>query len=103
MKRPTVTDIARASGVSKTTVSKVMNVPADQLDVPESTRQRVLQASEELRYRPSWRARAFARGKTHTIGLMHVEAMRNAGLSDAALTPIQSRVTRELARHPSNP
>lgn len=71
-KRPTISDVARLSGFSKTTVSKVMNIPPEQLDVPESTRQRVLAASEELGYNPSWRALALAKGKTHTIGLMHV-------------------------------
>ncbi len=75
MKRPTIMDVALASGVSKTTVSKVMNVPAELLDVPASTRDRVLKASRELGYQPSWRARAFARGKTHAIGLVHVEAV----------------------------
>jgi DNA-binding LacI/PurR family transcriptional regulator len=75
MKRPTIVDVARASGVSKTTVSKVMNIPADRLDVPESTRERVLAVSREMGYQPSWRARAFAKGKTRTIGLVHCEAV----------------------------
>jgi LacI family transcriptional regulator len=71
VKRVSISDVARASGVSKTTVSKVMNRKQEELDVPASTRQRVLDVCRELGYQPSWRARAFARGKTYTVGLVH--------------------------------
>jgi LacI family transcriptional regulator len=70
-KRPTIEDVARQSGLSKTTVSKVMNVPANELDVPESTRQRVLEAARSLDYRPSWRARALRGGRTQTLAMVH--------------------------------
>lgn len=71
MKRATIMDVARACGVSATTVSKVMNVSPELIDVPEGTRKRVLEVSRQLGYQASWRARAFARGKTHVIGLLH--------------------------------
>jgi DNA-binding LacI/PurR family transcriptional regulator len=71
VRRATIGDVASSCGLSKTTVSKVMNVPPEELDVPAATRQRVLEAAERLGYRPSWRARAFASRRTHTIGLIH--------------------------------
>lgn len=70
-KRATIEDVARESGLSKTTVSKVMNLPAAEVDVPEVTRQRVLESARQLGYRPSWRARALRGGKSHTLAILH--------------------------------
>lgn len=71
IKRPTIGDVARVCGLSKTTVSKVMNVAPEIIDVPESTRQRVLAACKELAYQPSWRARALRQGRTHVLAFIH--------------------------------
>jgi LacI family transcriptional regulator/LacI family repressor for deo operon, udp, cdd, tsx, nupC, and nupG len=58
-KRPTITDVARHAGVSKATVSAVLN---DSGAVKHETRGRVLHAIEVLNYRPSQAAgRAAAR------------------------------------------
>lgn len=58
-RRATINDVAAEAGVSKATVSAVLNATAG---VRESTRQRVLAAVEQLDYRPSprpsWRRRA---------------------------------------------
>jgi LacI family transcriptional regulator len=53
MKRPTQKDVARRAGVSRSTMSYVLNDQTD-LKVPISaeTRQRVLQAIAELGYEP---------------------------------------------------
>src|SRR4051812_27938236 len=48
--RATITDVAREAGVSKATVSAVLN---DSGTVRESTRARVLEAIERLNYRPT--------------------------------------------------
>ncbi|MDB5325610.1 MAG: putative LacI family transcriptional regulator, partial [Phycisphaerales bacterium] len=66
MKRPTISDVARHSGVSKTTVSVVLNDSPAGSRVPPDTQQRVRQSATELGYRPSWRARALTTKKTHT-------------------------------------
>lgn len=71
----TILDVARACQLSKTTVSKVMNLPEERLDVSAATRRRVLAAAQRLGYRPNWLARAFAHGRTHTIGLLHIGAV----------------------------
>jgi LacI family transcriptional regulator len=52
--RATITDVAREAGVSKATVSAVLN---DASSVKESTRARVLDAIKRLNYRPTQLAR----------------------------------------------
>lgn len=66
----TIADIAERVKVTKTTVSKVLNKRASSVKISARTRQRVMEAVEELGYRPSFAARALARGKTHSFGLI---------------------------------
>jgi len=62
-------DVAELAGVSRTTVSFVLNdVPG--VKISEETRQRVLQAARELNYYPTAAARSLASGKTKRIGLV---------------------------------
>jgi LacI family transcriptional regulator len=49
-KRPTISDVASSAGVSKATVSAVLN---DSAAVKDATRERVLAAMELLNYRPT--------------------------------------------------
>jgi LacI family transcriptional regulator len=71
MKRPTQNDVAQRAGVSRATVSFVLNgVTNRQLPFSEETRQRVLQAIKELGYVPDARARALRSGDTKTLGLI---------------------------------
>jgi LacI family transcriptional regulator len=67
MKRPTMGDVAARAGVSKTTVSHVIN---NTRHVEEDTKQRVLQAIDELGYRPSAAARSLTTNRTETIGVI---------------------------------
>ena len=62
-------DVARAAGVSRATVSYVLNKRMDQ-SIPEETRRRVFHAAQTLSYRPNRLARSLQRGKTHTLGVM---------------------------------
>jgi LacI family transcriptional regulator len=63
----TIFDIARAAGVSYSTVSRV----ATNFDrVNPETRRRVLEIMEELGYVPNLHARSLARGKSQIIGLL---------------------------------
>ncbi|HGA2977631.1 LacI family transcriptional regulator [Klebsiella aerogenes] len=52
---PTIYDIARVAGVSKSTVSRVLN---KQTNISPEAREKVLQAIEELNYQPNKLARA---------------------------------------------
>ncbi|KQW47692.1 hypothetical protein ASC77_14785 [Nocardioides sp. Root1257] len=66
MKRATAADVARAAGVSRTTVSYVLNDTPHQ-QIPDATRRRVLEAAERLSYNPSAAARALVRGRSDVI------------------------------------
>ena len=64
---PTLEEIARASQVSRSTVSRVINNDPHVHDV---TRARVLEAVHRLGYHPNAIARSLAAGHTHIIGLL---------------------------------
>ena len=71
MKRPTQVDVARLAGVSRATVSYVLNDPTDQrIPISPETRQRVLDAISELGYEVDARAQALRSGDTKTIGVL---------------------------------
>ncbi|SHK33565.1 LacI family DNA-binding transcriptional regulator [Tepidibacter formicigenes] len=63
----TIKDIARKAGVSRTTVSRVLN---DSGYVKDETRQKVLKVIKELNYTPSAIARSLSTNKTNTIGVI---------------------------------
>ncbi|GAB3393964.1 LacI family DNA-binding transcriptional regulator [Humibacter soli] len=63
---PTVHDVALAAGVSRQTVSNVLNSPAI---VRPDTRERVLEAIDRLGYRPHASARRLRTQKSSTIGI----------------------------------
>ena len=69
MKRPTQTDVARIAGVSRATVSYVVNDLTDSM-VSGETRERVLKAIDELGYQPDAMAQSLRSGSTSTIGLL---------------------------------
>lgn len=68
-KRANSFDVARLAGVSRTTVSFVLNqVPG--VSISESTRQRVLDAASQLNYHPNAAGRKLVSGKSNTLGLV---------------------------------
>lgn len=71
MRRPTQVDVAKLAGVSRATVSYVMNrQTGGKVPISEETRQRVLKAIADLDYVPDARAQALRSGGTKTIGLI---------------------------------
>jgi LacI family transcriptional regulator len=77
MSRPTQVDVAKRAGVSRATVSYVLNGVTDgRVPISEETRQRVLDAIEELGYEPDARAQALRSGSTRTIALI-IPDLRN--------------------------
>ena len=70
-KRPsTMSDIARQAGVSRTTVSFVLNNHASSVSIPAETKDRVLEAAKRLSYRPNLAAKVLHTNQTHTIGFI---------------------------------
>jgi LacI family transcriptional regulator len=66
--KPTINDIARLAGVSKKTVSRVIN---DSPLLTADTRAKVQVVIAELGYVPNPQARALALGRNFLIGLVH--------------------------------
>ena len=63
----TISDIAERAGVSKATVSRVLNTP----DIVEKhTREKVIQIMKELHYSPSQAARNLSMKSSSTIGVI---------------------------------
>ncbi len=82
----TITDVARAAGVSPSTVSRALTVPEK---VGASTRERVLRVAEHLGYQPNRAARALITGRTGSLGLL---------LPDLA-NPFFPRLVRAIQHH----
>lgn len=72
--RPTIEDVAHRAGVSTATVSRCLNDP-DLVIAP--TRDRVMQAVDELGYAPNFSAKTLAANKSGTIGAI-IPTMENA-------------------------
>jgi DNA-binding LacI/PurR family transcriptional regulator len=68
-RRVTSNDIAQAAGVSRTTVSFVLNEKSGTNISPE-TKARVLEAAEALGYVPNSAARMLVSGRSRTLGLV---------------------------------
>ena len=78
IKHPTILDVAREAGVSKSLVSRVMqNSPL----VSSSSRAAVLSAAKKIGYRPNAAARTIVSRRSNTIGLV-VSDFNNPFVSD---------------------
>lgn len=107
MKRPTQKDVAQRAGVSRSTVSYVLNDQQADLKVPisEETRQRVWQAIAELGYEPDARAQSLRRGNTNIVGVI-IPVIQNpffwqilSGIADELQ---EAGYTLHLALNPQN-
>jgi len=76
--KPTIKDIARASGLSYSTVSRALN---NHPKIKDSTQKRVLEVAEKMGYRPNLFARSLAKRKTFLIGLIFYD-FRNTFYSE---------------------
>lgn len=74
----TIKDIAKAAGVSVTTVSRALNGYSD---VNEKTREKIIAVSKELKYSPNTLARGLVMNKSKTIGLL-VSGMTRQSVKD---------------------
>ncbi len=71
MKRPTQADVARVAGVSRATVSYVLNDRTDgRIPITEQTRQKVEAAALQLGYTPNALARSLREGSSRVIGFL---------------------------------
>ena len=91
--RPTSKDVALRAGVSRATVSYVLNgVPGAR--IPDATRERVLAAARELGYAPSLAGRALVSGRSDLVVLV----MPDIPVGEPALRLIDA-LGRALGEH----
>ncbi|MBB2948858.1 DNA-binding LacI/PurR family transcriptional regulator [Actinoplanes lutulentus] len=79
-KRITSEDVARLAGVSRTTVSFVLNNRPGQ-SIPEETRRRIFDAAKTLQYRPHASARSLAAGRSDIVLLSIPDLPIGSGIS----------------------
>jgi DNA-binding LacI/PurR family transcriptional regulator len=84
-KRVTIQEVARAVGVSISTVSVVLNGQHRALGIRESTRQAVLDASQRLGYRANHAARSLRRRRSGVLSLL-VQDLANPCFVDIAVS-----------------
>ncbi|MGN7797492.1 LacI family DNA-binding transcriptional regulator [Leifsonia sp. 22587] len=92
--QPTVTDVADVAGVSRQTVSNVLNAP--ELVRPE-TRERVQAAIHSLGYRPHASARRLRTQKSSTIGI-RLDPITQDGISGSILDRFLHALTEQADR-----
>lgn len=85
---PSMTDVAAQAGVSAQTVSRVLR---GHHYVSESTRRRVLAATDALGYRMNAAAKALSSGRTRTLGLVLVATDSYASAATHALVEQAAR------------
>ncbi|MHB1157749.1 MAG: LacI family DNA-binding transcriptional regulator [Phycisphaerales bacterium] len=68
--RPTLLSVAKAAGVSHSTVSLVLNGRGEELRIGSQTRTRILQTAKALNYKPNQLARGLRGKKTKTLGVL---------------------------------
>lgn len=112
MRKPTISDLAKAAGVSVTTVSHAFS---GRRHVDPETRKRIQRLADQLGYHPSSMARALRSGRTGVIALassmpfaVAAGPSRLGFLMEIAASAAMSALTRDLALclippHPSAP
>jgi DNA-binding LacI/PurR family transcriptional regulator len=103
---PTLADIAEHGGVSLSTVSYVLS---GKRSISDRTRKRVLQAIEDLEYRPNARAQALASGDTRALALLlpsphhRSRSEQHTFVAGAALATSEADYSLVLSTSPARP
>ena len=97
--RPTITDVARESGVSIATVSYVLNNGPRKVDL--ATKARVTASMERLNYYPNSIARALTNKRLHAIGVVFPHPYPNV-FADPYFISLMDGIVQEAARRRQN-
>lgn len=90
-KKVTLKTVARHLGLAPGTVSATLNNSAAARSIPEHTKKRILDAAQELNYRPDFFARTLRMRRTFTIGVIAEE------IGDAYGSQVISGIEKYLA------
>ncbi|HEY4356868.1 MAG TPA: LacI family DNA-binding transcriptional regulator [Acidobacteriaceae bacterium] len=88
--RITLKKLAERLGLSRTTISLIINDVPEASRFPEETRQRVLQSARDLGYRPNYFARSLGRKRTYLIGIIAPDF--GNGFESTVLSGIERRL-----------
>lgn len=88
----TIYDLAKAAGVSISTVSKALN---DSYSISEETKKRIREIADGMGYKPNARARSFARRKNGII-LFAADLSRGVGFENPHMFEIVTGIDRYL-------
>jgi DNA-binding LacI/PurR family transcriptional regulator len=89
-------DIANATGVSQSTVSRILSSASTAIPIATATRERVLETAKRLGYRPNPLARGLMGARTMLLGAV----IRD--ITDPSFPAIIEAVTTEARRHSYN-
>lgn len=70
MKKNTLSDVARVTGLSITTISRVLNGKSEEFRISKSSQDKVFKAIKDLDYKPNHAAQSLRNSFTHTLGLL---------------------------------
>jgi len=93
-KRVTMQQVAERAGVSRTTVSFVLNNTPN-VNISPETRERILQAATDLNYARDFAATSLATGRSHTIALVMRQNLEELSV-DAFLGGLINGVSRAI-------
>jgi DNA-binding LacI/PurR family transcriptional regulator len=93
MKSISLLELAKEAGVSKTTVSLVLNGKAEKYNISRRTIEKVLALAREKNYKPNILARSFSMGKSMTIGFV----MKKSDHSGSAV--LMAMFDNEVGKH----
>lgn len=92
--RPTISDIARAAGVSASTVSRALN---NHPTIPETTREQIRLLARQMNYRVDTRARNFRLQRSQTVAtLFPFQGASRRQISDPFYLEMLGAITDEL-------
>ncbi len=95
----TISDVARAAGVSIRTVSRVLNQSPK---VGAAARERITATIQELGFSPSGRARALASGRSSLIGVVQDDPNAHViGVFQRGIVDVCAALGYELVVHPA--
>lgn len=93
MKKVSLKDIAQATGLSKTTVSFILNGKGKENSISKETIAKVTDTARRLNYRPNSLAKSLLSGKSNMIGLIVPR------ITDTFFARIATEVEKEAERH----
>lgn len=76
-KKLSLSDLAEIIGISKSTVSFVLNNKGDQYNISKATQKIIFDKAKELNFVPNFFAKSLREGKTKTIGLVVSDISNN--------------------------